>query len=487
MRLTKICLSLALVFLSLFFVPFVNAAWENTSNGFSVAPLNLLTVNGITKIEDYLYLTDNPHSYISKLDLSGNNQTGIPGPNFETQYGIWGNTTDMYIIANGNKFLSHIKGGVNQTDGCSLSSFTSSPVGLWGNDSGLFWISDNSLDKLFLIDSSCNNLNEINTAPIGAENVWGILGDNSKFLLLDAIDNSIYCMDLFGNNQSECFIDPKLFGAGQISSLTGDDSNIWISDYGDDFIYKIHYVPNPSIVYWDNESLLNVNSSNYWNNLGSFNSSQMVNYDGVLNILVSWLDTEITSIFNSLFRNYFNQNLNKTDTPTFTGVNITGDYIYNGNNRYSFSELNATGSEGTSFDYYNLTNSDIIASNNEGVIILTLPLTSGKNISIECNLLVDSESITTGIQLNSTLFGTSSRRQLIEHYDPINSPNVCSSSSESLICAPLISAGETTTSSKINIYSVQSNAGVYELKLMSSVSGSNVYVRAGSWCRSIEF
>jgi len=44
------------------------------------------------------------------------------------------------------------------------------------------------------------------------------------------------------------------------------------------------------------------------------------------------------------FKNYFNQQLNITSSPSFTSINITGDKITNGTDWFSFEDLNNTGS-----------------------------------------------------------------------------------------------------------------------------------------------
>jgi len=92
-----------------------------------------------------------------------------------------------------------------------------------------------------------------------------------------------------------------------------------------------------------NESNLNVNKSNFWGNSSSANATQFDTSKITLSLLWTWFVDK----WNELFRNYFNQDLNSTATPSFVGVNISGNYFYNNSgSRFSFEDLNRTGSNG---------------------------------------------------------------------------------------------------------------------------------------------
>lgn len=241
---------------------------------------------------------------------------------------------------------------------------------------------------------------------------------------------------------------------------------------------------NETYIQWENESILNVNSSDYWDNLDTYNSTQMTQSSGILSILPGWF----TSMWESLFRNYFNQDLNTTNIPSFVGINLTGNYIYNNGNRYSFADLNNTLTSGISFTYYNLTTEDISTTGSTiyNTTILSLPLTAGKKVSIECNLLADSAATTTGIRLSSNVSSTSSVRQVIEYYTSATAQAICEGESQGLLCEGTGSAGTKTTPTRISIYTVQQNDSYFILDLKSEISGSAVNIRAGSWCRSLE-
>jgi len=129
-----------------------------------------------------------------------------------------------------------------------------------------------------------------------------------------------------------------------INSTIQSSNASWLSTYN--ATYEGNLDTNCSdgscsgLIYWANESILNVNSSDYWDELGTINVTQFENNGGVLNFLETW----ISSMVDKYFKNYFNQQLNITSSPSFTSINITGDKITNGTDWFSFEDLNNTGS-----------------------------------------------------------------------------------------------------------------------------------------------
>lgn len=229
------------------------------------------------------------------------------------------------------------------------------------------------------------------------------------------------------------------------------------------------YIQNvPNFILLNEQNLLNVNSSNWWNFMDGFNSTQFTNAFGKLTLSESWLNSFINSLVN------------------YNYISNLGFYpSSNPSNYYNATTLPPQ--TGISFSYYNITTYDQTqTSTSANVTILTLPLTAGKNISIECSLLVDSDAVGTGIQFNSTLLGTSSRRQVIEYYSSATAQAICQGANETLLCLASGSAGPITTPTRIYIYTTQSSNGFFILDLKSEISDKSVTVRAGSWCRSIE-
>jgi len=117
--------------------------------------------------------------------------------------------------------------------------------------------------------------------------------------------------------------------------------------------------------------------------------------------------------------------------------------------------------------------------------VLTLPLSNGANILIECVLLQDAAVTGTGVRYESTLTGTSSARQVMEYYSSATAQAICSGASSTLTCSPSSSSGTTVTPNRLYVYAVTSSTGIFTLNVKSETSNA-VTVRAGSWCRSIE-
>ena len=101
--------------------------------------------------------------------------------------------------------------------------------------------------------------------------------------------------------------------------------------------YLQGYTPS-NFIFSSNEGNLNVNSSDYWDSLNTFNSTQMQNSGGVLNILESWLNslTNLISTYNATYDakvSFNNTNLaylNNTN-QVFTGVNnFTNNVTFKG-------------------------------------------------------------------------------------------------------------------------------------------------------------
>ena len=94
---------------------------------------------------------------------------------------------------------------------------------------------------------------------------------------------------------------------------------------------KIDYVAPSGVTFNNNTG--SVNLSDYWDNLNTFNSTQMQNSGGILNILESWLTSLINSIvsFNNIaWTNQTNvftesQNFSKNIVMTENFTNPTGN------------------------------------------------------------------------------------------------------------------------------------------------------------------
>ncbi len=124
---------------------------------------------------------------------------------------------------------------------------------------------------------------------------------------------------------------------------------IWV--IGGVFAQVILVKPSEAIIV--NASILNVNSSDYWDNLDIPNATQMENSGGTLNILESWLTTFVNSFShitatNVAFTNQsntftlnqtFNQNISVSDTGFFTNLGTAISRITKG----WFTDLDVSG------------------------------------------------------------------------------------------------------------------------------------------------
>src|SRR3989344_1792028 len=179
--------------------------------------------------------------------------------------------------------------------------------------------------------------------------------------------------------------------------------------------------------------------------------------------------------------------LNRSTFPTSTcsGTDKVVSILTNGTVNCDTDETSG-GSSGTSFNNFNLTLLDISTTDNGAYTeVLTLPLSNGANILIECVLLQDAAVTGTGVRYESTLTGTSSARQVMEYYSSATAQAICSGASSTLTCSPSSSSGTTVTPNRLYVYAVTSSTGIFTLNVKSETSNA-VTVRAGSWCRSIE-
>jgi len=333
------------------------------------------------------------------------------------------------------------------------------------------------------ITSPSNNINTLNTD----------LGVNYDVSDDVEVDSCWYSNDSYSINVTL----PNCQNINYVIWSEGQHTvTIWVNDSSNNInSSSVSFRIFPTIfeyIQWGNESNLNVNSSVWWNFMNQFNLTHFVGSFGKLSINENWLISFVTAIINSVVDSNYVKNLGFYSQSEVYSKNETDDKFYPYSNPSNFyNESTLPPQSGVSFTYYNITNSDITTTNSAdyNTTVLSLPITAGKKVSIECNLLVDSSATTTGIQLNSTVSGTSSRRQVIEYLSSAAQEKgtiICQNTNEQLLCDASYSTGTTTSSTKINIYTVQNTNGEFILKLKSEVSGSDVNVRAGSWCRSIE-
>lgn len=143
------------------------------------------------------------------------------------------------------------------------------------------------------------------------------------------------------------------------------------------------YVTNTSTTISFNTTLaasnLSVNSSNFWDNLNTTNTTQFSNSGGALNLIESWLRSIIVDQVNK----FFDQSLNTTSNVTFANLNTTGitnlskiAYMNSTNILFGFNNLSIGFGElfeiNGSFALENATGFDVLIANSTGNY---LPLT----------------------------------------------------------------------------------------------------------------
>jgi hypothetical protein len=204
--------------------------------------------------------------------------------------------------------------------------------------------------------------------------------------------------------------------------------------------------------------------------LGNWSGNQSY-YDGqLLGINTNMTDINSTTVQNTAqITSLHSIKLNISDQRYNDSATITAQL-----STQAFATINATTAD--------VSSSVITAYTN----VMSLPLSNGKTTEIECTLLVDAAATTTGIQINTTITGTSSQRNIIEYYSSATAQAICQGTAALLTCAATASAGTTVTPTRIYMASTQSSAGTFTIGLKSEINASAVTVRKGSWCRVME-
>jgi len=288
-----------------------------------------------TNLSYYLLLTDqrfNETSYVDELIANYYNKTDVYNKtevddlvpdlsDFYTKAEVDNNLT-LYLLLTDQRF--------NETD--LINSLISS-VNTTTNIQALgFYTSDE-------VDSLVTNLNETDLVLNVNSTLWNYITTNEASWLSSY--NSTYdtwaynqtipaqayadAQDVIFNDSMKDYIDAQIAGVDEGNSSFNQSltDTLYMNINQDDWIDD------------GEESDLNVNSSDYWDNLGTINETQMENNGGVLNILESWL----SELFDSLFgakttddliegstRFYDNRSWNQSLADTlYAPISVTGD------------------------------------------------------------------------------------------------------------------------------------------------------------------
>ena len=183
------------------------------------------------------------------------------------------------------------------------------------NDTTIIYFNETKLNDT--IENIADNYNEtdlINSVNSSlSSRIDGISGGNSSFN--QSLTDTLYAPVNYGDDWNKTYAD-TLYAS---ISVTGDNSS-WNESYADTLYMDIN---QDDWIDDGEESDLNVNSSDYWDNLGTINETQMENNGGTLNILVSWL----TSLFYT--ESEVDTLIGTGDLHTHDAANITNEHWIN--------------------------------------------------------------------------------------------------------------------------------------------------------------
>ena len=79
---------------------------------------------------------------------------------------------------------------------------------------------------------------------IGSSNPVSITKNDTDFWILDSFDSFVYHVDSYGNNQTDGFTTSAGIGAGSSWGLTTNGTDFWLLDAIDDFVYHVNSTGN---------------------------------------------------------------------------------------------------------------------------------------------------------------------------------------------------------------------------------------------------
>ena len=221
------------------------------------------------------------------------------------------------IDANTHTYWNDTFASFNQTfgDGRYLQSFTETDPHWTGNQT------------LYPLNISFNSSQFTTLANITINETWITslaIGDNASWN--ETFATSLYSLitePLWSANFTLYPLNISFNSSQFTTTLNITINETWLSSIatGDNASWN-ETLANTLYILQGNEGNLNVNSSDFWDDLDTFNSTQMEDSGGFLNILPSWLSGFIVSVING----FFDQDLNKTSNVTHS--NITADFYF---------------------------------------------------------------------------------------------------------------------------------------------------------------
>lgn len=311
-----------------------------------------------------------------------------------------------YLAGNGSCLdVGSVAGNITDTDTNASTACSGTEV-LLGNGScieGSYFDTDTNISDTTIPDTNAS------TACAGGEYLAG----NGSCLNV-----SIASIDT--NASTACSGTEVLLGNGSCieGSYFDTDTNISDTNISDTNCSGTGDCSN--IVYENEVSNLNVNSSNYWDGFNSVNASQFENNGGVLSIIEAWFSSFFDSLFGAKTTDdlaegstnlYDNQSWNQSHADTLYDPigGSESDPLWSSN----YTSYNASWSyyePDTNISDTNLSESDIHDYINDDYVNITgdtmtgaLNVTNGNNISIDATYFVClNQACTRWIMSNST-------------------------------------------------------------------------------------
>ncbi|MBI4116885.1 hypothetical protein HY449_04025 [Candidatus Pacearchaeota archaeon] len=214
------------IFGMIFLIGVASSLYFNYGDGFSVAATNGPVVGGPTSIK-----------------------------------GIATNNSDFWVIDGTDKFVYHFDSvGNNQSDGFSTTSAGAANVAGIATNSSDFWVLDNTDNFVYHFDRNGNNISDgFSVSAIGGAARIGITsnvtsGGTPTDFWIDAINNFVYHVNSTGGNYTFAGPVSSINAIGQpgfsisatgVSALlaggiTTNNSDFWITDSGDRFVYHFN-------------------------------------------------------------------------------------------------------------------------------------------------------------------------------------------------------------------------------------------------------
>jgi len=183
--------------------------------------------------------------------------------------------------------------------------------------------------------TECVDYNQTINDKIALSNLSSGGGDFYHDNFTTAFDNNLTSSVVY-NNASYLETYNATYAVYNETQIIYDNNASWMSTYNATYDGNIDTNCSDEscaeVLYWSNESILNTNSSVYWNDTATYNNTQMEVNGFVLTILESWLDTVMTAlgyVKSSTGGDFYHDNFTKSFNNNLTEFTATFNSTYN--------------------------------------------------------------------------------------------------------------------------------------------------------------